>query len=121
MMPRSGPQTKSNDLVHLTPTSIGAALSQGLMGSAGNSQTSMRISPDFSIQPNMVLSQSTGTVVGPGTLKKMPDISKSFKIPSQTGGVTMTSSSSSKYVNPNSISHSIREAVNKLLPPQPKY
>jgi len=29
------------------------------MGSAGNS---MRISPDFSIQPNMVLSQSTGTV-----------------------------------------------------------
>jgi hypothetical protein len=33
----------------------------------------------------------------------------------------MTSSSSSKYVNPNSISHSIREAVNKLLPPQPKY
>jgi hypothetical protein len=81
----------------------------------------MRISPDFSIQPNMVLSQSTGTVVGPGTLKKMPDISKSFKIPSQTGIVTMTSSSSSKYVNPNSISHSIREAVNKLLPPQPKY
>lgn len=51
-----------------------------MMGSAGNSQTSMRISPDFSLQPNMVLSQSTGTV-GPGAIKKMPDISKSFKIP----------------------------------------
>jgi hypothetical protein len=57
-----------------------------MMGSAGNSQTSMRISPDFSLQPNMVLSQSTGTV-GPGAIKKMPDISKSFKIPTQSSSI----------------------------------
>lgn len=113
-MPRSGPQTKSNELMHMTPTSVGAAISSGLLvGSAGNSQTtSMRISPDFSLPNNMLLSHSTGG--GGGTLKKGADISKSFKVVAPSA---MNSSSSQKIVNPTSISHSIREAVNKLLPP----
>lgn len=59
-MPRSGPNTKgSGDLAHLTPTSLNAAISAGLLGSIGNSQSSMRVSPELAMIPNNVLMSST--------------------------------------------------------------
>lgn len=69
-----------------TPSSLNGGLNipAHQLGSAGNSQSSMRISPDFSLVPNHgnVLSLTGGT---PGnSLKKVDPVSRSFKAQNTT-------------------------------------
>jgi hypothetical protein len=78
----------------------------------------MRISPDFSLVPNHVLLLS-GSTPGSNSMKKVTDVSRSFK--AQQPSQNATPQNISNKLNPNAISQSIRDAVSKLLPPQPKH
>ncbi|TNV86732.1 hypothetical protein FGO68_gene17483 [Halteria grandinella] len=124
LLPRSGQTIKTESFAGVnqsTPSSLNGGLNipAHQLGSAGNSQSSMRISPDFSLVPNHgnVLLLSGGTPGSVNSLKKATDpVSRSFKAQPQN----TTPQNISNKLNPNAISQSIRDAVSKLLPPQPK-